>query len=154
MVPHPEPRGAPVLVIPDGQELEAEPRSFRISQDSTMVATAMDQADVVEGVVVGGPRTTGRRTSSRPGFPPVKLRLNAISWKMKKKAMGDHDERVAAGTRSAISPSGTAIRAATRPPSGSRRKMSAAPGASSGWPGRPTVVGAGAEEHTAVPSER
>ena len=51
----------------------------------------------------------------------MKLKLNAISWKMKKKAIV-MTMNVCRLTRSAISPNGTAMAAPTRPQSGSSAK--------------------------------
>ena len=52
-----------------------------------------------------------------PVAPPVQLKLEAISWKMKNTAIVT-TTKVCRRTRSATSPNGTATTAATRPPSG------------------------------------
>ena len=57
--------------------------------------------------------------ATMPLVPPVKEKLNAISWKMKKNAIVI-TTNVCRLTRSATRPSGTAIAAATTPASGSK----------------------------------
>ena len=57
--------------------------------------------------------------ASIPLVPPVNEKLNAISWKMKKKAIV-MTTNVCRRTRSATSPSGTAMTAAATAASGSR----------------------------------
>ena len=52
-----------------------------------------------------------------PVVPPVQLKLEAISWKMKKTAMVT-TTKVCRRTRSAISPNGTATTTAASPASG------------------------------------
>ena len=57
----------------------------------------------------------GASGSRMPEVPPVKLRLNAASWKMKKMAIVT-TTKVCRRVRSATRPTGIAISPATRPP--------------------------------------
>ena len=60
----------------------------------------------------------GRNGAETPTLPPVKEKLNAISWKMKNTAIV-MTMNVCLRTRSAIRPNGTAITAPTAAASGS-----------------------------------
>ena len=64
--------------------------------------------------------------SRMPDVPPVKPRLVAASWKMKKMAMVT-TTNVWRRVRSATSPTGMAISPATRPPNGSSPKTAHPP---------------------------
>ena len=88
-------------------------RDRRTSQAIAIGAGREGERDVVEGRVVGRPGQL-RNGDCRPLDPPVKLKLNAISWKMKKTAIVI-TMNVCRLTRSAISPNGTAMAAPTRP---------------------------------------
>ena len=65
--------------------------------------------------------------SCRPEVPPVKERLDAAFWKMKKNAIVI-TTKVWRRTRSDIQPKGTAMAIATTPPRGTSQNI-AAPGA-------------------------
>ena len=73
-----------------------------------------------------------------PDVPPVKLKLYAANWKMKKIAIVT-TTNVWRRVRSATSPTGIATSAATRPPKGSSANTAQPPLTCQSWAARATA---------------